>query len=1128
VSNGGDGAASAIGRVIRSIVGAIQSRRRAHSSGGQRRAWWVDTPWDAIRSSGLFDGAWYCGTYADVDASDPLRHFATTGSNELRDPNAMFATRWYLTTYPDVAAAGVDPLVHYLEHGSREGRNPSPLFNTDWYLRSNPDVHDSGLNPLAHYLVAGEKEGRPPRPLRGRPLRPSSITVTLVSGEPSTPGHEYRVLRFAEAVEALGGVARVRTLPESASERIADIDDADVVLLWRTTWCGELERVVPRARRAGAVLLFDVDDLMIDPHLATVATIDGIRSQRLTEEEVKHWYALMRRTAKESAACTCTTRELARHLRGIGRPSYVLPNGFSDASLTRSRLAVRLRRQTTHDGLCRIGYATGSRTHQRDFALVAEPLAGLLRANDACRFVVYRDALDLDEFPIYDELRGQVEFRDVVPLDLLPLELARLDISLAPVEVGNPFCEAKSALKFFEAALVDVPTIASPTEPFRSAITHGVNGLLASDASEWSDALSKLSTDETVRRAMGSAARTSVMWTHGPERRAQTVKAVLEQLVDGEAVAADAFALELRREADDSCTPPRLGNARVVMETDRLREARVTVAVPVHNYQDFVIEALESVRAQTVADLDLVVTDDCSTDNSLERVRFWLDANCKRFNRVVLLAHTENSGLARTRNSCFDAAETTFVLPLDADNRLLPECCERLSAALEHSAAVFAYPRIQHFGATSELFPPNHVRGYLPYAPQRLVGSNYIDAMALIRKSAWLAAGGYRDGLMGWEDYDLWCRLAERGLYGVQVPEDLAAYRVHQASMLHSVTHRGDRLAEVEHAMTRAHPWLSLESASPVEPAVAVLRTPASTERPRSGTASTSTAPDPPVATDGRLSDRSRRLLPIMRCPATGERLEERPGGGLRTTGTGRVWPVVQGRPVLFEGMVAPTAMPPDHVGNPLPPRLRQLITQLEGMGLHLSGGGTGTDAQNVVELDAALFGPTDVVADAHHLPFADDTFALVVAMNAFEHYRQPVRVAEQIERVLTPGGLVFVHTAFLQPEHETPNHYFNCTRYGLEQWFNRFETVDLRVSENFHPGYALSWIASDVEDALARDVSPPTAAAFRNATLGTFSDFWRDPSTRTHPHWHAFSSLSPDSLGRLAAGFEYVGRLPH
>src|SRR5438270_307388 len=80
------------------------------------------------------------------------------------------------------------------------------------------------------------------------------------------------------------------------------------------------------------------------------------------------------------------------------------------------------------------------------------------------------------------------------------------DINLAPLEPSNPFCEAKSELKFFEAAVVGVPTIASATEPFAAAIEDGVSGLLANDAEGWRRALDLLVSSKDRRRAIGAAA----------------------------------------------------------------------------------------------------------------------------------------------------------------------------------------------------------------------------------------------------------------------------------------------------------------------------------------------------------------------------------------------------------------------------------------------------------------------------------------------------------------------------------------------------------------------------------------------------------------------------------------------
>ncbi len=73
----------------------------------------------------------------------------------------LFDPNWYLTTYADVAQAGIDPALHYLQHGGSEGRDPGPSFSTADYLEQNRDVAAAGMNPLVHYERHGRGEGRP-------------------------------------------------------------------------------------------------------------------------------------------------------------------------------------------------------------------------------------------------------------------------------------------------------------------------------------------------------------------------------------------------------------------------------------------------------------------------------------------------------------------------------------------------------------------------------------------------------------------------------------------------------------------------------------------------------------------------------------------------------------------------------------------------------------------------------------------------------------------------------------------------------------------------------------------------------------------------------------------------------
>lgn len=114
-----------------------------------------------IRRSRLFNATWYRAAYQLPPQEDALRHYLA-GPRDRR-PSPWFDARWYLQSYPDVAAANIHPLVHYIRCGWREGRNPNPSFATAWYLQRRPDAAASPT-PLDHYLASGVARFDDPSP----------------------------------------------------------------------------------------------------------------------------------------------------------------------------------------------------------------------------------------------------------------------------------------------------------------------------------------------------------------------------------------------------------------------------------------------------------------------------------------------------------------------------------------------------------------------------------------------------------------------------------------------------------------------------------------------------------------------------------------------------------------------------------------------------------------------------------------------------------------------------------------------------------------------------------------------------------------------------------------------------
>jgi glycosyltransferase involved in cell wall biosynthesis len=583
---------------------------------------------------------------------------------------------------------------------------------------------------------------------------------------------------------------------------MSELSGIDIVWIWRTVCSSHLVKLIESARCHGARIIFDVDDLMFRPELATIAMIDGIRSQGFSEQMVQKGFSSIRKVLSLADHCTAPTSSLAQQLRQRDKPATVIPNGFDRRTVEKAGQARMARRRLADDGLVRIGYASGSRTHQRDFAVAARPVADVLMTHKHVRLVLFENTIEVGEFAELSSFEDQIEWRKLVPVDELPLEYARFDINLAPLEVGNPFCEAKSELKFFEAALVGVVTIASPTRPFAESIRNGETGFLARTESEWRDYLEKLIVDAELRNRIGQNAYADVLWRFGPERRSMLATRLINTLVSPPSVAA-----ELARNSLAEATTPIESHISIpefdlLYESKRREVSRVSVVIPLYNYAHYVEQALESVKWQTMPGIDIIVCDDCSTDGSLAVARRWLENNSTRFNKVALVRNKRNSKLSCTRNAAISFANTEFVLPLDADNELLPSCVERCVAMMDETGAAVAYPTIERFGNGSGLIAE------FEWDAARLQVGNYIDAMAMFRKACWVAVGGYTPMEFGWEDYDFWCKFVEKGFWGIRVPEVTARYRVHGTSMLQTSTNVPANLARIIAAITARHPWL--------------------------------------------------------------------------------------------------------------------------------------------------------------------------------------------------------------------------------------------------------------------------------------------------------------------------------
>ncbi len=201
-------------------------------------------------------------------------------------------------------------------------------------------------------------------------------------------------------------------------------------------------------------------------------------------------------------------------------------------------------------------------------------------------------------------------------------------------------------------------------------------------------------------------------------------------------------------------------------------------------------------------------------------------------------------------------------------------------------------------------------------------------------------------------------------------------------------------------------------------------------------------------------------LFSILACPACKLNVQ-RQGDVLVCSQCQLTYPIVNGVPVFLKGGAVPST---EHqhelnVHSNYDPWVHRVVLQslpANAIILEIGAGNQALDLPNVIRMDVTLTPYTDVVGDAHMLPFLPGTFDFVFSLAVMEHLRQPFTAAQEMYNVLRNGGYVFGDCCFVFAYHSFPNHYFNASRQGLGRGFRPFEKIRSGIAPYQMPSFAL------------------------------------------------------------------------
>lgn len=206
---------------------------------------------------------------------------------------------------------------------------------------------------------------------------------------------------------------------------------------------------------------------------------------------------------------------------------------------------------------------------------------------------------------------------------------------------------------------------------------------------------------------------------------------------------------------------------------------RVSVVLPVHNEEQYLEQAIESILRQSEKDFDLIVVDDGSTDSSPEIL-----ARFARGDSRIRHFRQPHGGIVAALNRGLAEARGDFIARMDADDVARPERLRLQADFLDHHPDTgLVASRVEYFGDkrsnrglalfvdwTNSLIEPADIERY------RFVESPFIHPSVMFRRELVERFGGYRDGPFP-EDYELWLRWLERGVKMAKAPEKLLEWR---------------------------------------------------------------------------------------------------------------------------------------------------------------------------------------------------------------------------------------------------------------------------------------------------------------------------------------------------------------
>lgn len=236
----------------------------------------------------------------------------------------------------------------------------------------------------------------------------------------------------------------------------------------------------------------------------------------------------------------------------------------------------------------------------------------------------------------------------------------------------------------------------------------------------------------------------------------------------------------------------------------------VSIVVITYNSSQYVLETLNSAYRQTYAGpIELIISDDCSLDDTVEICRNWLDKQSSRFQRTLLLTAERNEGVSKNINRGCREAKGEWIKPIAGDDILLDEClscCYIETLSVKDTCGVIMGGLLE-FSEQEQILHPETMKPQLMAAPGSIINFEYIykrpflatlGPAFFIRHSILKQIGYFDEEYRNYEDYPFIRRLVAAGFHSIVIPAYIVYYRGHQTSITSRELQKDTRVYEFD------------------------------------------------------------------------------------------------------------------------------------------------------------------------------------------------------------------------------------------------------------------------------------------------------------------------------------------